>query len=244
MAEVGTLASAADWTENDRLAFTASWNDANCINLMRGARGAAEYRTIRQRAFFYDWFDQIREVQGHTILWPAAAWIVALQMSNTENLLRNWLISDEMEAFAAAGNKAIFDDVFPRLAEVFQDGLRGRMLTGEAAREWDRATLHHEQFDVVDPIYAAHLSAHPELLDEMTDLASGRGIFAAGGVAIGFALDFSGDIRRPNERFRHGMSVVVPFYLQFKNAIDASRRRRQRSRPDPSAHGMIRAEAR
>ena len=91
MAETSSPQSVIDWTEADRLSFTRRWNDANAFNLMRRNAGFKEYQTIRQRAFFYDWFDQIREVQGHEILWPAAAWIVAMQMSNVENLLKNLL---------------------------------------------------------------------------------------------------------------------------------------------------------
>jgi len=246
MAEVQNPTSAVDWTETDRLAFTERWNGANCFNLLAGDRGAREYRTIRQRAYFYDWFDQIREVQGHTILWPAAAWLVATQMSNVENDFRRfkaWLsgnkISEEMRAFAEDGNVAIFEDVFPKLSKVYQDGLRGTLLTGSAAEDWDRATLHQEQFVVVQPVYEQHLRRTPELLDEMTAMATGKGLMALGGCAIAGALDFRGDLRKPSDRFRHGMSTVMGFYKQFKPAIDSSRQRRQRTRPDPTAGGRI-----
>src|SRR5262249_55878394 len=97
MAETDSPQSAVDWTENDRLSFTERWNGANAFNLLRPTSGAKEYQTIRQRAFFYDWFDQVREVQGHEILWPAAAWIVATQMSNVENPLKNLFIPKEMK---------------------------------------------------------------------------------------------------------------------------------------------------
>ncbi len=113
MAEVEAPKSAVDWTEDDRLTCSATWNGANCFNLMRPGEGAKEYKTIRQRTYFYDWFDQIREVQGHGIMWPAAAWIVAAQMSNVENFWKNWFIADAMKPLAEEGNKAIFDDVFP-----------------------------------------------------------------------------------------------------------------------------------
>ena len=65
MAEVDAPAQPQDWSPLDRSTFTERWNRANVLNLLRGAAGAEEYRTIAQRAAFYDWFDQIRDVQGH-----------------------------------------------------------------------------------------------------------------------------------------------------------------------------------
>lgn len=237
MAEVENPGKATDWTFADRDRFTNRWNDANCFCLLAGT--PEEYKTIRQRAYFYTWFDQIREVQGHEILWPAAAWIVATQMSNVENPVKSLLISNRMIEFAKAGNKAIFDDVFPKLSEVYQRGLNGRPLRGEEARNWDIETLRHEQFDVVDPIYKEFTRADPELIEEMTALAKGEGVFAMGGVAIAGALDFTGDILKPTDRFRHGDVVVTRFYQRFKAAISAARTRRQSVRPDPTARGRI-----
>lgn len=239
MAETESPKSAVDWTENDRLSFTERWNGANAFNLMRPRAGFEEYRTIRQRAFFYDWFDQVREVQGHEILWPAAAWIVATQMSNVENPVKNLVIAKAMKPLAEEGNKAIFDDVFPRLAEVFQQGLKGKPLTGKEAAKWDEDTLRHEQFVVVQPIYERHIRQTPGLKDDLAALAGGKGIYAIGGIAIGNALDFKGDIVKPHDRFTHGSVVVTAFYKQFKAAIASSRKRRQRATPDPSAGGRI-----
>lgn len=239
MAEVEAPQSAVDWTEDDRLAFSERWNGAKCFNLMRPDQGAKEYKTIRQRTYFYDWFDQIRQAQGHEILWPAAAWIVAAQMSNVENPLRNLFITGAMKPLAEEGNKAIFDDVFPRLAEVYQNGLRKQPLTQDDAKLWDQKTLLREQFVVVQPIYERHIKQTPALKEELAKLAGGKGVYWFGGIAIGGGLDFTGDITKPQDRFDHGLIVVTRFYKQFKAAIDSSRNRRQRTKPDPTAGGRI-----
>lgn len=239
MAEVDAPQSAVDWTEDDRLSFTERWNGANCFNLMRPSEGFKEYQTIRQRAYFYEWFDQIREVQGHEILWPAAAWIVALQMSNVENPLKKLFIPNAMTPLAKEGNKAIFDDVFPRLAEVYQKGLRKNLLRGSDASSWDRETLTREQFTIVQPIYERHIKATPSLKDDLANLAGGKGIYAMGGIAIGNILDFTGDIVSATDRFNHGLIVVTKAYKQFKAAIDSARKRTQRVKPDPTAGGRI-----
>jgi hypothetical protein len=238
MAEVKSPLSAVDWTEEDRLTFTERWNGANCFNLMRPSDGFNEYKTIRERQFFYEWFDQIREVQGHQILWPAAAWIVASQMANVENPLKNAFIPAAMGPLAQEGNKAIFDDVFSKLAKVYQDGLRKSLLIDDAAKTWDSDTLRREQFVIVQPIYERHIRANPDLKDELQDMASGKGRYALGGIAIGGALDFKGDITNPQDRFVHGQVVVPNFYKQFKQVIDSGRKR-NRAKADPTAGGRI-----
>ncbi|HUB16704.1 MAG TPA: hypothetical protein VMB34_32520 [Acetobacteraceae bacterium] len=239
MAEVESPQSAVDWTEQDRLRCTERWNGANCFNLMRPSDGFSEYKSIKQRQYFYDWFDQIREVQGHEILWPAAAWVVASEMANVENPIRNAFIPSAVKPFAEEGNKAIFDDVFPQLAKVYQDGLKKNPLKSDVAKKWDRETLHHEQFETVQPIYDRYIRANPALKNELADMAGGKGAYAVGGIAINFALDFNGDILNPMDRFNYGLVVVTGFYKQFKNAIDSSRAATQAVKPDPTAGGRI-----
>ncbi len=238
MAEVSGNPTGLDWTFHDRESFTARWNDANAFNLM--ARGYKQYKTVRQRAFFYGWFDQIREIQQHDVLWPAAAWIVATQMSNVENPVKNFFLPRELKALAEEGNEMIFNDVFGKLSKLFQDGLKGRALTGKEARAWDAETLQREQYVIVQPIYEKHVKKHPSLRSDLQELASGSGVYMLGGIAIGNALDFSGDIMKPQDRYKHGMQVVPAFYKRFKQVIESGRKRRQRSTPDPSARGRIR----
>jgi hypothetical protein len=250
-AEVDHPTQLSDWSYSDRVNFTERWNRANALNLMRGPSGAQEYRTITQRAAFYDWFDQIRKVQKHETMWPAAAWVVASQMGNVEDPVRSGVLaarraaigrtvdSDRLLQLAKDGNKAIFDDVFPRLKEVFERGLKGDPLRGERATTWDKEVLHREQFDVVQPIYQKYAGSDPNMRGELKDLASGADVLTVSGVAIANALDFKGDILSAQDRYQHGLQVVIPFYRRFEAAIDGSRQRRQQAKPDPSAGGMI-----
>ncbi len=137
MAELESASQPTDWTFADRTRFAAQWNDASVFNLLRGAAGSEEYKTIAQRASFYDWFDQFRELQGHDVLWPAAAFIVATQVGNVDNWkkgLMDWArgVADKKQGrvlqavkeFAYAANQAILDDVFPKLGEIFKCGLQ------------------------------------------------------------------------------------------------------------------------
>ena len=250
-AETIDPARPTDWSTADRLNFTERWNRANVLNLMRGAVGAAEYTNIAQRTDFYNWFDQIRKLQRHDVLWPAAAWVVAGQMRNLDDPLRSAALaarrttigravdSKKLLEFARAGNKAIFDDVFPKLQVVFQRGMLNNPLGGEEAKNWDRTTLHHEQFDVVQPIYEQYAGKDEQMAAELRDLASGSDILGFSGMAIGNSLDFRGNILSPQDRFNHGIGTVVSTYSRFEKTIDASRDRRQQARPDPTAGGAV-----
>jgi hypothetical protein len=149
--------------------------------------------------------------------------------------------SDRLLQFAKDGNKAIFDDVFPWLKEVFERGLKGNPLRGEEATTWDKELLHREQYDVVQPTYQRYAGADPNMAAELKDLASGADVLTISGVAIANALDFTGDILSAQDRYQHGLNVVVPFYKRFEATVDGSRQRRQQAKPDPSAGGMIKS---
>ncbi len=71
-------------------------------------------RRCRERQYFDDWFDQIREVQGTTILARRRVGSWRSPMANVENPVTNLFIPAAMEPLAEEGNEAIFDDVFPR----------------------------------------------------------------------------------------------------------------------------------
>jgi hypothetical protein len=107
--EVSSAGGVTDWSLEDRRDFTAAWNRANVMNLMRGRDAALEYRSIRQRTDFYNWFDQIREIQGHDILWPAAAWIVAAQMVSLEDPVRTALMTLHRAVGRTRGGRRLLD---------------------------------------------------------------------------------------------------------------------------------------
>lgn len=250
-AEVENPTNPQDWSAEDRIAFTERWNRANLLNLLRGPSGAQEYRTIGQRTDFYNWFDQIRKVQKHEIMWPSAAWLVASQMRNLEDPTRSAALaarraaidrtvdSELLLSFAREGNRAIFDDVFPRLKEVFERGVIRQPLQGDEARIWDKETLRREQFEVVQPVYERYARGNRNMAAELMDLAAGSDILSVSGIAIGNALVFTGDILSPQDRYDHGLNVVVPTYKKFESTIDGSRQRRQQAAPDPTGGGMV-----
>ena len=113
MAEIDSPQSAADWTEDNRPRFSERWKGANFFNFVRPSAGFEEYKTIRQRTYFYQRFDQIGGVRCHEILWPAAARVVTMQMSIVDNPIRYIFITAAVKPLAEDGNKAIFNGSRP-----------------------------------------------------------------------------------------------------------------------------------
>lgn len=118
----------------------------------------------------------------------------------------------DLNGFANAGNKAIFDDVFGRL----RDNMNSSPLKGDAAQKWDEATLHREQFTIVQPIYNEWVRKNPRLNNYLQDFASGKGI--ARFMQMPSQLKFQGNIMNPQDRYNHGMFKVAPFYDMLRKA--------------------------
>lgn len=108
-----------------------------------------EYNTIDERTAFYGWIAVKLDQKGFENNWPGAAYIVARQMSSLSNSLVSWWVGDDVVKFGNAGNKAIFNDVFDNLRDLYN----GSVMKGKAAAIWDAKTLHNEQFNVVQPLY-------------------------------------------------------------------------------------------
>jgi hypothetical protein len=143
---------------------------------------------------------------GFETNWPGAAEIVAGQMSLLDNPLVAQIVGDDVVAFGNAGNKAIFDDVFGNLSAL----ISGPALKGGAALAWDMATLHNEQFNVVQPLYEAQSAATIQTLSRM---ASGQGVF---GIGLRSDLRFKGNILNPQDRFNHGAGPVTDYLILYR----------------------------
>jgi outer membrane protein OmpA-like peptidoglycan-associated protein len=229
-----------DWTHADRLNRTARWSEANHYNLLRGNSSA--YTQIDQRRDFYWWFYETMAARGHEIRWPLAAAVVAGGANEVANRLQESvnrapmavgldpvMRPDSLEQLMRRGNQVIFDDVFPKLRELY---LRNEVLTGEDAQAWDAQTLIEEQ-NLIQPLYE---DLSPEDLATMEGLAKQEGLAGSSVArgAVGFfslGLDSAGtveegayntggdvppfpadfDLTNPVHRFRYGMYLADYF---------------------------------
>jgi hypothetical protein len=200
-----------DWHKSDRENNTDVWKNANKHNLQQ-ANGSLEYSTISQRTAFYGWFQSETESKGFETKWAGAAYVIANQMTNMENPLLNWAFSSEVIKFAHDGNKAIFDNVVPKLKNLYN----GSILKGEDAKKWDKNTLTVEQRDIVGPIYKRQTS---ETLTTLSKMAKQEGIYSLG-VFMGNSpkLKFNGNINNWQDRYNHGMNVAVKAWEELKSA--------------------------
>jgi hypothetical protein len=199
--EASAMGGQGHWLKSDRKNNTDVWSAANSFNLQQ-ENGQNQYTSISQRSAFYGWFSDQMDAKGSETNWPGAAAIVANQMTWMDNPLMQAYAGEDAVKFANAGNKAIFNDVFDNLRNLYN----GPVLKGQAAANWDAATLHHEQFDVVQPIYMAQSPATVSLLNSM---AKGEGIF---GLGLTPSLRFQGNILNPQDRYNHGAGRVTNYF--------------------------------
>ena len=196
-----------DWHKSDRVNNTSVWKNANKYNLQQ-TNGSLEYTNIVERTAFYQWFQTDTESRGYETKWAGAAYIVADQMAGTENPVLNWTMSSEIKQFAQDGNKEIFDNVFPRLKGLSNGG----PLTGQAAKNWDAATLTIEQRDIVDPVYKRQSE---KTLNTLSQMAKGESYFGLG-VPVSLRFNAKGNVRDWHQRFNHGMQKSVPAWENYK----------------------------
>ena len=206
-----------DWLRSDRENNTQTWQDANKYN-MQQAEGYKEYTTIEQRTGFYGWYSAVEDLRGSKTNWAGAAYIVAKQMTLIDVFYKSGDLAmmvggakdaKDIDDFANAGNKAIFEDVFAKLRE----NLNGKPKTGKAAAEWDAERLHREQFDVVQPVYLQAARINPNTVKHLQQFASGTGIAQFINMPV---PSFQGNIMNPQDRYNHGMNKIVPFMQKMR----------------------------
>jgi RHS repeat-associated protein len=192
------------WLATDRLSNNSIFATANMYNLQHNLFD--EYKTIEQRTAFYGWMQKTLESKGFDTKWAGAAYVIANQMAivETGGPLGSLFVSDEVAKFAQDGNKAIFNDVFPKLRAL----LNGSVLTGAKALQWDKRTLYAEQFKTVEPIYRMQSK---ETLTTLQKMATQTGQYS---IMNPDELKFTGDVTNPNHRYNHGMNVAVPFWIK------------------------------
>ncbi len=106
--------------------------------------------------------------------------IIAGQMSNLDSEIAAYWVGEYVVNFGNAGDKAIFDDVFHNLKELYN----GPVIKGKTAAEWDASTLFNEQFDVVQPIHMMQVPVTISILSNK--MSKGKGYKARGNRSIAF----------------------------------------------------------
>jgi hypothetical protein len=216
-----------DWTFGDRLTNSPRWQAAcrhNLLNLRSG-----EYTQIAERTAFYWWFYNEVAAMGHEIRWPLAAAVVAggaNELANRDPAGIDFMRNNQVEALLRRGNQVIFDDVLPKLRELYLGPVR----TGAEALAWDSQVLIEEQ-NLIQPLYAG---LDPADVDAIESAARQEGLFATVGTAV-FGGPSSGphhvggappplpaslNIRVPEDRWRYGM--MLAHYYSPGSAQDAA----------------------
>jgi len=207
-----------DWTDDDRKKKTARWKQACERNLLKGASG--EYVNSAQRRDFYFWVYEATTAKGGETRWPLAAGIVAAGVneittlsSASEGILG--AATNEVQGMMREGNQVIFDNVFPKLLDIYRTPLKGK-----AAVEWDSMTLAEEQ-NLIAPLYGGASKdaiaivegiAKGDTLTKMGSVISeASSVKAAANVKPGDVPYFTGNLLEVGDRWRYGMKLASTF---------------------------------
>lgn len=185
------------------------------------------FRTIRERQQFYLWFYQRAMIErGHQIRWPLAAALVAYQVhlcNSVENVVTFGYSSDTLRAFLHRANQCIFDDVLPKLQDlwIINQSMSAGPLTGQSAIDWDAKLLSEEQ-NLIQPLYDG-LSRDD--LKRLRILASQTGpaivvgsrlydrtlrrVLTGPGRIVKAVRPFDGDLLSASQRWRYGMTLAA-----------------------------------
>jgi hypothetical protein len=184
------------WLKNDvqykffdfgKPTFNERYEKAAQVNISKNA--SSEYTNLNERRELYDYADRSAKAKGSEVRWMGAA-------EKTVSTL-NWALSPgaemigkanaEIRNFINAGNKAILDDMMPRMNSV----LSGTPLKGNNAIKWDAQTLANEQA-LIQPFYDGLSKESQDVLQKNVEDAYG----------------FKGDIMNAGDRWKFGMEQM------------------------------------
>jgi hypothetical protein len=160
--------SSGDWTDSDREQNNRRWQEACRVNLL--ANNFRRYTRIIERRDFYRWFYKSTFDRGYTTRWALAASIVAngayevaIMGMFLENMGRTFgTVNNELQGMMREGNQVIFDNVFPKLRQLWLGG----PLVGRAALDWDMRILSEEQ-TLIQPLYKGVSTSTVEKLEQI-----------------------------------------------------------------------------
>ncbi len=193
------------WLKKDRTKQSEVWRAANKYNLQQ-EKGFEKYESITQIRDFYFWFDSERIKQGHEIKWIGIAGVAANQLSKIDvGIIRFLLVrNQEIVKFANEGSKKVLQFAFPLLKALY---FSGKVIKGEAAKEWEVTYGKKEQCKILQPIYD---ELSPKAMKKLERMAKGKGLFCFG---VPKQLKYKGKIEDCQARYEHGLNELIPYYL-------------------------------
>jgi hypothetical protein len=217
------------WTRSDRANWTDRWKEACEYNLLNLRNEA--YKEVAERRDFYKWFYEATAEKGYHTRWALAAYVVAANMAEIVDV--DWSegvapVDNEIQGLARIGNQIIFDDVLPKLKKLWEKG----PVTGADALKRDAEILSDEQH-LVQAMYDTLSPGTMQRFERLstgyyTRVAIGKWVpqissRQAGQLAIGGKVKagpynkggevplFTGDITKPEDRWKYGMKLAETF---------------------------------
>src|SRR5687767_7084884 len=174
------------WLKKHRKKKTGTWLQANNYNLAL-ENGHLGYKTIRQVRDFYLWFDEERKKQGHEIEWFGVTAIVENEFSKLDSwFVRTFIVRNkEVQNFVHEGTMKVFEYSFPKMRNVL---VSRELITGEAAKAWDKEHGTGEQCKILEPLYN---KLSPRAFRMLDRVAKRKGLYWLG---IPKALEYEGKL--------------------------------------------------
>jgi hypothetical protein len=216
-----------NWLRSDRVGRTQRWQNACLYNLLN--LRYSEYAEIAQRRDFYLWFYEATARRGYHTRWALAAYIVASGMAEMAEV--DWSeglspITNELQGLTRIGNQVIFDDVLPKLRELWLEGEQHGPVVGEAALRRDAQILADEQ-TLIDAMYRSTSQDTMQRFERVANMyydrvRLGRRLGMGGRVQPGpfrrgndvptfSSIVPGGNIALPRDRWRYGMGLGARF---------------------------------
>lgn len=191
----------SDWLKKDRKQNTTVWQQANLYNLTHHL--PEEYKTIKQRRDFYEWYMKAIYEKGQAVLWPTMSHFISKKLALTKSFPYSVFIRKEVKDYAYLGSESVFNSSFGYLDALMH---QPDALTKEEALKWDKTILHKEQYEWLQSIYDEIDGETLKVIDKM---AKGKGFYR---LMVSKAIRFEGNISQDEDRYQYALYTLRPYF--------------------------------
>lgn len=189
--------SEKDWLKSDRRKNSQVWQQANSYNLENQL--PSEYKTIKQRRDFYEWYYVTISKKGHEVVWPKMAHYISNKLRLTKIFPFNIFIKKDIKEYAFQGSEIVFNYAFEFLKTLYNSQ---EILKDKTALNWDERILYQEQINWIQSIYK---DIDDDALKTIEKMAKGKGFYS---LITPKAIRFEGDISDQNMRYQYALEEL------------------------------------
>ncbi len=206
------------WLKEHRENNTREWKAA-CLYNFSYEKGFKEFTTLDERADHLKWLCDTLAKKGHKVLYPRMLREITLSLKDASGKKINY--KETAEDFAVICNDVVFDNMYERLQELFQ---QTEILEGAEATEWDKESIRYEQEEVLQPIYD---KLGKDVLEELNEIKYRRKNFYTGRFKVGFIEDRKDSttvVESSDDRIAYEQEDVLEYTQQLVDKENAKKK--------------------